>query len=239
MITTRHFLAGCSFTDPRWQQTVPWSVIYARQQPSFISAESGMGIKGICTEALYWMEWVKCSIDTVIIILPTLWRYDIEADQETYLCNAMVDLLWCDQHGYQIFNAAQRKWIISGGLHYAKNTEMTPAFDFLYRHQGFLVIAKEHFRALEKLIAYCNCHKIKCVISAIQDPLDQLVGLDYIRDDIVALLDRVGYRDWLRFNDVFIDKFLGHPNHPNDREQEILCRHITNFLAKENHEQTI
>jgi hypothetical protein len=43
-------------------------------------------------------------------------------------------------------------------------------FDFLYKHQGFLVIVKEHFRALKALLNYCKEHKIKYYITAIQDP---------------------------------------------------------------------
>lgn len=130
-----------------------------------------MGIKGICTEALYWLELVKDDVDTMIVMLPTLWRYDIEIDKETYLCNAIVDLLSCDLHGWKLSQSSERKWIISGGLHYDKSTEISPVFDFLYRHQGFLVMAKEHFRALKCLIDYCKCHNIRYIVSAIQDLL--------------------------------------------------------------------
>lgn len=154
--------------------------MYSKHRPCYISAKAGMGIKGICTEALYWLDLVKDNVETAIVILPNLWRYDIEVDEETYLCNCMVDLLSSDRNGWNITQPGSRKWIISGGLHYEKSTEMAPVFDFMYRHQGFLVIAKEHFRALERLIDYCKYHKIKFVISAIQDPLDQLTGLDYI-----------------------------------------------------------
>lgn len=189
-----------------------------------------MGIKGICTEALYWLDLVRDEIETVVILLPTLWRYDIEVDEQTYLCNSMVDFLTSDTNGWRVHDKATRKWITSGGLHYDRSTEMAPAFDFLYRHQGFLVIAKEHFRALERLIYYCKQHKIKCIMSAIQDPLDQLVGLDYIRDQIISMLDHVCYSDWIRFDGCFIDKFLKHSNHPDNQEHKILSAYIENHL---------
>lgn len=227
----KDFLIGCSFTDPSWQSVTPWSVVYGQRHSSYISAKAGMGIKGICTEANYWLDQVKDEIKNAIIILPNLWRYDIEVDEETYLCNAIIDLLTCDHQGCQIVKRGTRKWIISGGLHYDKSTEMALAFDFLYRHQGFLVIVKEHLRALRQLIDYCKYHNIKYVISAIQDPLDQLIGLDYVRDQIVDLLDRVEYDNWLRFDGYFIDKFLGHTSHPNDQEHKILCSHIENHLG--------
>ena len=228
----KHFLAGCSFTDPVWQTVIPWSVLHSRQRSCYISAKAGMGIKGICTEAVYWLDLVKDDVDTMIIILPTLWRYDIEVDTETYLCNCIVDLLSCDSYGSQLAQSSDRKWIVSGGLHFDKSTEMAQAFDFLYRHQGFLVMAKEHFRALKCLIDYCKCHNIRYIVSAIQDPLDQLVGLDYIRSHVVSLLDSVGYQDWLRFDGYFIDKFLGHCRHPDDREHEILSEYIENWLSQ-------
>ncbi len=46
-------LVGCSFTDPTWQSAIPWSVQYSSLDPCYISAKAGMGIKGICIEALY------------------------------------------------------------------------------------------------------------------------------------------------------------------------------------------
>lgn len=230
MNRTKDFLIGCSFTDPTWQSVKPWSVIYGEKQPCYISAKAGMGIKGICTEAVYWLDLIKDEIKTAVIVLPTLWRYDMEVDEETYLCNSMTDLLTCDQNDWRIHSQAVRKWITTGGLHYDKSTEMAPVFDFLYRHQGFLVIAKEHFRALERLIDHCKCHKIDYVISAIQDPLDQLLGLDYIRDRVIELLQRVEYNNWLRFDGHFIDKFLGHSDHPSDSEHEILCSCIKKHL---------
>lgn len=226
----KSFVIGCSFSDPTWQTVVPWSTLFGQKRPCYISAKAGMGIRGICTEALYWLNLVKNDVETVIILLPTLWRYDIEVDEETHLCNCMVDLLSCDSKGWNIFRKATRKWLISGGLHYDKSTDMAPAFDFLYQHQGFLVIAKEHFRALKLLIDYCKCHNITYTISAIQDPLDQLVGLDYIADQIASLLHDVDYHNWLRFDGHFIDKFLGHSDHPNEQEHVILSDYIENYV---------
>ena len=221
-----HFLAGCSFTDPTWQDAVPWSIYYSKQHASYICAKAGMGIKGICTETLYYIDQIPDVIKTLIIVIPTLWRYDVEVDVETYLCNSMVDLLTCNDQGWKRHYHANRKWLTSGGLHYKKNTEMAPMFDFMYKHQGNLVIAKEHFRALERLIVYCKEHKIKYLISAIKDPLDQLVGMDYIRSEIELVLEKVEYDRWVRFEGLFIDKFLKHDNHPSSEEHHVLFNHI-------------
>jgi hypothetical protein len=207
---TKHLLIGCSFTDPSWQTAIPWSVEYSKTQPTYIVAKAGMGIKGIVTESLCYLGQLP-NISTLIIVLPTLWRLDIEVDQETYLCNAMVDLLHSDSN-WHIVNAAKRKWIISGGLRYERNTEQAQLFDLLYKHQGFLVIAKEHFTALKALLNYCKQCKIQYYISAIQDPMDQLTGLDYIKDDIVTLLDDVEYKNWFRFDNKFIDIILPPPS---------------------------
>ena len=68
------------------------------------------------------------------------------------------------------------------------------------------------------------------MISAIQDTLDQLIGLDYIRDCVTALLQRVEYHNWLKFDGYFIDKFLGHTKHPSDLEHAILCSYIETHL---------
>lgn len=219
----KHLLVGCSFTDPQWQSAIPWSIEYAKAHPSYIVAKAGMGIKGICTEAMYYIKDIEIS--KMIIILPTLWRMDVEVDEETYLCNAMVDLLYADQT-YQVEIPAKRKWLTSGGLHYKKNQEYSDAFDFLYKHQGFLVMAKEHFRALTGLLNYCKLHNIEYAISTIQDPLDQLTGLDYIRDDICRLLDQVEYNSWIRFDGKFIDQYLGHKEHPSTQEHQDLCNCI-------------
>lgn len=232
MNNTAHFLVGCSFTDPRWQTDIPWSVEYSKTHPSYIVAQAGMGIKGICTEAIGYLELLP-NISKAIIILPTLWRLDVEVDQETYLCNAMTDLLYANKDWRKV-TPAERKWIISGGLHYDRLTEQAKLFDFLYKHQGFLVMAKEHFRALKVLINYCKERKIQYYISAIQDPLDQLIGIDYIRDDVVKLLDSVEYDHWFKFNNTFIDKFLGHSKHPTTAEHQVLCQHILSVTNKIN-----
>lgn len=227
----KHLLVGCSFTDPSWQSQSPWSIEYAKTHASYIVAKAGMGIKGICTEAL---EYIKhLDVEKVIIVLPTLWRIDIEVDEETYLCNAMVDLLYADQT-WKIEQPAHRKWITSGGLHYEKHTEHAPIFDFLYKHQGFLVIAKEHFRALTRLLDYCKLHDIEYVISAIQDPLDQLTGLDYIKNELCILLDEAEYSSWLRFDGKFIDQYLGHSRHPTTKEHQDLCNCILKHFKQGN-----
>ena len=54
-MSKKHLLVGCSFTDPTWQDAILWSVEYAKTHPSYIAAKAGMGIKGICTEAMYYM----------------------------------------------------------------------------------------------------------------------------------------------------------------------------------------
>ena len=223
---SEHLLVGCSFTDPQWQNEVPWSVVYSKTYPSYIIAKAGMGIKGICTETMYYLKTLP-TISKLIIILPTLWRLDVEMDQETYVCNAMVDLIHSDIND-KIITPAIRKWSISGGLHYNKDTDQAPIFDFLYKHQGFLEIAKEHFRALKVLLNYCKERKINYYISAIQDPLDQLNGVEYISDDITMLLNEVEYQNWFRFENNFIDKFLGHTEHPTTEEHQVLCQHILN-----------
>lgn len=220
-----HLLAGCSFTDPTWQHDVPWSVEYGKQHSCYIVAKAGMGIYGICTETLYWLQRLT-DVDKVIVILPTLWRMDIEVDQETNLCNAMVDLLTSSNDTWKIETNATRKWITSGGLHYERKTERTKIFDLLYKHKGFLVIALEHIRALKMLINFCNYRKIAIHISAIQDPLDQLLGLEYIKSEVTESLESVNYNSWIRFDGQFIDKFLGHTDHPTTEEHKILCQHI-------------
>jgi hypothetical protein len=92
-----------------------------------------------------------------------------------------------------------------------------------------LVIAKEHFTALKALLNYCKQCKIQYYISAIQDPMDQVTGIEYIKDDIVTLLDDVEYKNWFRFDNKFIDKFLGHTDHPSTAEHVTLCKHIINI----------
>jgi hypothetical protein len=222
MINT--FLAGCSFTDPAWQQDIPWSVQISSQLPVYISAKAGFGIKGICTEALYFLEKLP-DIKQVIVVLPNLWRMEYEVNSETYLCNCMVDLLSSDNNGYKIHTPAKRKWII-GGLHYDKKHEFAPVFDLMYKHQGQLVLLKEHMRALKNLLDYCKQNNIKCSVSAIQDPMHQIQGMDYIKSEIVEILHTVEYEKWFKFNDVFIDEFLGHTQHPTTQEHALLCNVI-------------
>jgi hypothetical protein len=237
MSNSPHLLVGCSFTDPTWQDAVPWSVEYSKIYPSYIVAKAGMGIKGICTEALTYLE--NLDVSRVIIILPTLWRMDIEVDQETYLCNSMVDLLYANQT-WNIQLSAKRKWLTSGGLHYPKNKEYSKIFKFLYEHQGFLVIFKEHIKSLTMLLDYCKIHNIEYAVSAIQDPKGQLSGLDYVHDEICKLLDQVEYQSWLRFDGKFIDQYLGHTRHPDTKEHQNLCSHIIkHFNRGNNHGKTI
>lgn len=223
-----HLLSGCSFTDPVWQNEIPWSVCYSLTHPSYIVAKAGMGIRGICTETLYYLQSMS-DINKVILMLPTLWRLDIEVDQESYLCNAMVDRLYAQQGNYKKDVTATRKWLISGGLNYDKNTEQSKIFDLMYKHQGFLVLLKEHTRALRMLLDYCRSRRIEYHITAIQDPMNQLQGLDYIKDEIESLLDQVEYKDWFKFDGKFVDEFLNHPCHPTTREHQVLCEYILNY----------
>ena len=104
----------------------------------------------------------------------------------------------------------------------------------LYKHQGYLVILKEHLRALKMLLDYCKLRSIPYHVSAIQDPLDQITGLDYISDQIQSLLTEVEYENWFRFNGKFIDQFLKHSNHPTTAEHEILCKYIFELPNQEN-----
>lgn len=220
-MTPKVMLAGCSFTDPTWQLVRPWSVVYGCTEPSYIVAKVGMGIKGICTEVLCRLRELD-SIEKLILILPTLWRMDLEMDEEGTLCNCMVDLVWSGNDGWAVKSAGTRKWITSGGLHYDRNTEAGKLFDLLYRGQGFFVILKEHIRALQMLKTYCDQHHIRCHVSAIQDPMTQLQGLDYLRSAIQQELHSVDYPDWFRFESKFIDEFLGHNRHPDDEEHKVL-----------------
>lgn len=233
-----HLLVGCSFTDPTWQTAIPWSVEYAKIHPSYISAKAGMGIKGICTEAMYNLKEID-NISRVIIILPTLWRMDIELDEEAIWCNCMVDFLYAEQT-VTVVKKAKRKWFKSGGLHYPKNEQHSHILDWLYKNQGFLTIAKEHFRALTILIDYCKLHHIEYAISAIQDPMSQLTGLDYIKDEICKLLEEVEYNSWFKFDNKFIDQYLGHTRHPSTIEHQKLCTEILeNFKQGNIHGKTI
>jgi len=222
-------LSGCSFTDPLWQDDIPWSVHFSENQNSYIVAKAGMGIKGICTETLYYLDELP-NISVLILLLPDLWRIDLEVDKETYLCNAMVDLIYANNNSCKIQTSATRKWLISGGLNYARNAEQTKLFNFLYKHQGFLVLLKEHLRALKMLQEVCRFRNIKCYVSSIQDPLEQIKGLEYIKNDIFALLKAVDYNKWFKFNGKFVDGFLQHKKHPTTDEHKLLCSHISKMI---------
>jgi hypothetical protein len=228
----KHLLIGASFVDPVWEpETKFWSTEYARHMPSYIVAKAGMGIKGVCVETLYHLERLN-NVSTVIAMLPNLWKIDLEVDVETYLCNAMVDLLEADELGYRVLEPAQRKWLISGSVKWPPDTEQAPIFDFLFKHQGFLVVAKEHFRELRRLQDYCDSRKIQLHITTTMDPLDELTGLDYIRDDIISLLNTVRYDSWFRFDGKFINQFLGHEVHPTTQEHQVLFEHIHHMISK-------
>jgi hypothetical protein len=54
--STRYLLSGCSFTDPYWQKAVLWSVEFSKTTLSYIVAKAGMGIKGIATETMYYLD---------------------------------------------------------------------------------------------------------------------------------------------------------------------------------------
>jgi hypothetical protein len=225
--------AGCSFTDPSWQLEIPWSTQLSDRIPLYIVAKAGMGIKGICTESMTYLQELP-DVTTVIIMLPTLWRLDIEVDEETYLCNSMVDLLVANGNAVECVKPAHRKWLTSGGLHYDRSTEQAACFDFLYKHQGFLVILKEHLSALKQLVHYCKDRQIDYLITAIQDPLDQLQGLDYIKTQVQFLLNEVEYSNWFKFNGKFVDKFLRTREHPSTVQHKLICDKIYQELVLRN-----
>lgn len=229
-------LAGCSFTDPAWQDEVPWSVEYAKTHPSYIVAKAGFGIKGITTEALYFLESHK-EIDTLVLILPDIWRLDIEVDSETYLCNCLVDTLVADSNGWRIKDKAFRKWIHSGGPVYykkiIKDKEIVQILEQMYKHQSWLVIFKEQMMALERLLNYCKHNDIDYYISAIRDPMTQFDGLEYIQPPLHDLLVNKGeYNSWFTFNGKFIDMFVGHDNHPTTEEHVKLANYILEKVIK-------
>lgn len=229
-MTPNVMLAGCSFTDPAWQSVRPWSLRYGSTVPSYVVAKAGMGIKGICTEALYRLRELD-RVNKLILVLPTLWRMDIEINHEGHLCNCMVDLVVADHASWAVQTRAERKWITSGGLHYDRGQESGKIFDLMYRAQGFYVLLKEHLRALHMLQMYCDTHNIEYHISAISDPMTQLQGLDDVRCAIEKEFDCVGYEHWFRFDGKFIDEFLGHHRHPDDAEHEILNKIIQEVTA--------
>jgi hypothetical protein len=229
-----HLLIGSSFVDPLWQDVETWAVQYSKIHPSYIVAKAGMGIKGVCTEALYYLEELN-NISKVIVMLPDLWKIDIEIDEETYISNSMTDLLWADYAGVVIKQKAHRKWITSGSMVWDKKTEAASIFNFVSKHQGFLVLVKEHFRELKRLIDTCRYKNISCYITTTTDPLSELSGLDYIRPQVEKILQDVSYDSWMRFDGKFVDDFLQlkHNNHPTAQEHAVLCKYIFELTNKE------
>lgn len=138
----------------------------------------------------------------------------------------MTDLIYSNDGNWVISKTASRKWIISGGLNFNKNTTQGKIFDTMYKHKGYLLLLKEHLRALQQLSNYCKINGIELHVSAIQDPMKQFNGLDYIRDQAETLLVEVEYAKWFKFDGMFIDEFLGHSNYPTTEEHKILCKHI-------------
>ena len=219
----KHLLVGCSFTDPSWQDATPWSVHYSNTyQSSYIVAKAGMGINGICTEAYMYAQ--NLNFDHCVIMLPTLWRMDIELNQEGTMCNAMVDLL----DGDKILTQASRKWLISGGLHFKETLQGSEKklLDQLYKYVDFLPLIREQALKLKLLILSLEAKNIPYTITSIKDPMHQLEGLNYIKDEIIELLDSVEYRNWLRFDGKFINEFLGHDKHPTTEENKIIGDYI-------------
>lgn len=234
MNNTTHLLVGCSFTDPRWQDDIPWSVEYSKTHPSYIVAQASMGIKGICTEAIDYLKKIP-TITNMVILLPTLFRLDIELDKAAPMCNNILDLVHAKDGNWKKVIEGERKWICSGGLHYNANKKISQThirlFNSLYKEQGFLVIAKEHLQALKLLLYYCKDRKIQYYISTIKDPMHQLHGLDYIHKEIVNMLEEVEYNQWFRFDGKFVDEFLGHSKHPTTREHQVLGQHIIDITG--------
>jgi hypothetical protein len=227
-----HLLAGCSFTDPQWQKEIPWSVEYSKTHPSYIVAKAAMGIKGICTEALCYLKKLD-NIERVIVILPTLWRYDIEVDRDYYTADALVNLIHSKNGDFTVVEHSNRKWLLSGGPNFKEYKDNhVSLFNSLYKTQGFLVIAKEHFSALESLVNYCKLHDIEIHISSISDLKSGFSGIEYVQQEIYDMLDSLGYQNWIRFDDKFIGEFLGHWKHPDTAEHKILCRHILTQIER-------
>ena len=223
MDITKHLLVGCSFTDPQWQDAVPWSIHYSKNyQTSYLVAQAGIGWNGICTEAYIYAQ--KLEFDHCVIMLPTLWRMDIETNHEGVMCNAVVNLL---EHNKIIIPGA-RKWLISGGLNFEQRLQgkEKKLVDQLYNYRSFLSILREHVLKLKLLLYSLRERKILYTITAIADPMHQLDGLDYIKDDIIELLDSVEYKHWLRFDGKFIDEFVGHNKHPTTEEHKLIGDYI-------------
>ena len=219
----KHLLVGCSFTDPCWQDEIPWSIHYSKSyQESYIVAKAGMGWKGICTEAYIYAQ--NLYFDHCVIMLPTLWRMDTELNHEGTVCNAMVSLV----NDAGVLQPGTRKWLVSGGLHYRKSLSGIPVkiLDMLYKYKGLLPILREHVLALQLLILYLKSRNISYTITAIADPMQQLLGLDDNKDDAVLLLESVEYKNWLKFNGQFIDNYIGHTQHPSTEEHKQIGDYI-------------
>lgn len=222
---TKHLLVGCSFTDPLWQDEIPWSVYYGKKyQTSYIVAKAGMGWNGICTEAYTYAQ--NLTFDHCVIMLPTMFRMDMELNHEGQIANTMVDLL----ENNKIITYATRKWITSGGLNW-NQTKMLgnkekKLFDQFYKYMGFLPLVREQMLKLKLLILSLQAKNISYTITTIKDPMHQLEGLDYIKNDIIELLDSVEYSNWLRFDGKFIDEFLGHDKHPTTQEHKLIGDYI-------------
>ena len=222
MTNKNHLLAGCSFTDPLWQDTVPWSVYYSKTyHKSYIVAKAGMGWSGICTEAYMYAR--QLDISHCVIMLPTVWRCDIEVNHEGTMCNAMVDLLEHDQ----VIKPSERKWIVSGGLNYQHlDKELVRAFDWQYQYKNFLSIFRSHALALKTLQLYLKSIDVTYTVTAIRDPMEQLEGMEYIQNELEDLLHDVEYNTWLKFDGKFINEWLIHDNHPTTKEHKQIGDYI-------------
>ena len=183
-----------------------------------------MGWNGICTEAYTYAQ--NLTFDHCVIMLPTMFRMDMELNHEGQIANTMVDLL----ENNKIITYATRKWITSGGLNW-NQTKMLgnkekKLFDQFYKYMGFLPLVREQVLKLKLLILSLQAKNISYTITTIKDPMHQLEGLDYIKDDIIELLDSVEYSNWLRFDGKFIDEFLGHDKHPTTQEHKLIGDYI-------------
>ena len=96
----------------------------------------------------------------------------------------------------------------------------------LYKYKGLLPILRDHVLALKLLILYLESRNISYTITAIQDPMQQLTGLADDKDEVVSLLESVDYKNWLKFDGQFIDKYLGHTEHPSTEEHKQIGDYI-------------
>jgi len=224
-------LAGCSFTDPIWQEEkyIPWSVHFAKENPSYIIAKGGMGIHGISTLAYDFIQ--NNQIDELILLLPTIWRYDYEVDLEYHTMNASVDVLFGNKDGYKVHEKSKRNWLLSYGLHFREDhtdKEITKFFDLMYKSSGWLVMFRNQMKSLKSLLDLCKSKNITYHISSIQDPMDQMF-FDDIKQELVDLLNSYGeYQDWFKFDGKFLNYYLGHDDHPSTEEHI----QISNYISK-------